>query len=77
MSEVTEKNPICSIANSVPELVFLFFKDVTGIEVQLVGGKSSSEGRVEILFNGEWGTVCDDKIHQADVDVMCGMMGYS
>ena len=59
------------------KMLFLFFADVTEIEVHLVGGKSSSEGRVEILYNGEWGTVCDDMIHQADIDVMCRMMGFS
>ena len=57
--------------------MFSLFADVTDIEVHLVGGKSSSEGRVEILYNGEWGTVCDDGIHQADIDIMCRMMGFS
>ena len=54
------------------------WKDITNdIEIRLVGGKVSSEGRVEILYNGQWGTICDDSTDQVDIDIMCRMMGYS
>jgi len=38
---------------------------------------SASSGRLEIYYNGEWGTICDDGFGTTEANVACQQLGYS
>jgi len=43
---------------------------------RLRGGDEDHEGRVEVFFGGEWGTVCDDNWNLVNARVICRSLGW-
>ncbi len=51
-------------------------------DIRLVGGRSRFEGRIEVCWNNQWGTVCDDgleAVQSADnfAAVVCRQLGFT
>ena len=44
--------------------------------MRLAGGLDLDEGRVEVYFDGGWGTVCDNRFAATDGMVVCRQLGY-
>ena len=45
--------------------------------MRLIGGSNPLEGRVEVCYYNQWGTVCDGMWGTEEAMVVCRQLGYT
>ena len=53
----------------------LLVNDIDGA-LRLTSGKGSHEGRLEVYYSGQWGTICDDGWTELNTQVACRQLGF-
>lgn len=55
----------------------LYHLDPAQFSIRLVGGRQSNEGRVQMFYNNQWGSVCNHEWDFNDARVACRQLGYA
>ena len=75
-TEGEETVTVSGTADLTVEPVELSLVETENGKLRLAGGEVDNEGRIEILYDGKWGTICDDRWDWRDADVACRQLGY-
>lgn len=63
------------MANSVESFCISFIYNLTAF--RLIGGKTESEGRIEVFNKAEWGAVCATDWDKKGATAVCRSFGYA
>ena len=63
--------------NNPSYTVTIWFYITEYTAVRLVNGFDPWQGRVEVYYQGQWGTICDDGFGADDAYVICKMLGFA
>ncbi len=58
-------------------LLLLLSLDCSTGDIRLAGSDTSLAGRVEVCYDGVWGTVCGDHWGKGEATVTCKTLGFS
>ena len=71
---INEQTPDCNLKGGLTSSTVPISLPHAVITARLAGGSTPYSGRLEVLVNGRWGTVCDSTgstFNKTDADVAC------
>ena len=71
-----ERHRIDSCIQTRLDELYNDLNSVLDVHVMLIGGRGPYEGRVEVIYNGQLGTVCNPNWDYSESKVVCRMLGY-
>ena len=57
-------------------MTYVIIYEYADADIRLIGNGNEYEGTVEIMYQGIWGTICDDGWDNNDATVVCRELGF-